>query len=322
MLLSRAAEHVYWAGRYLERAESSARVIKVHTELFLDLPRSAGMGWAPLLAITGSMEQFDELHETADEDSVVTFLLGEERNPGSIVSALDRARENIRATRTVFPREAWEIISDLHVRSGATRGGVVNRWARIAWLDQVIATSHRLRGLLEGTMCRDAASGFLRIGQLVERADMSTRVLDVQAGSLLTSSGSLEPYADVTWMAVLKSLAGYETYRRRASHSIGGDDVLRFVLQDPVFPRSIEHCLIEISQHLLEFRDHEATMTTCAATQTLIEDTKVKALDTAGLHDYVDDLQGRITDPHEPLERTYFPQPTVSAQISSQLATA
>jgi len=326
MLLSRAAENIYWAGRYLERAESSARIIKVHTELFLDLPKSAGMGWTPLLAITGATEQFDELYGEADEESVVGFLLGDERNPGSIVSALALARENIRSTRTVFPREAWEIVSELHRRSSETSSGAVNRWSRIAWLDHVIATNHRLRGLLEGTMCRDAASGFLRIGQLVERADMSTRVLDVQAGSLLGASGALERFADVTWMAVLKSLAGYETYRSQAYQLMSPEGVLRFVLQDPQFPRSIEHCLIEISQHLLEFRDHDATMAVCAATQTLLEETKVRTLQTADLHDYVDALQGQLIAIHAALAATYFggamATPVPAGQTQTQLATA
>jgi uncharacterized alpha-E superfamily protein len=316
MLLSRAAENIYWAGRYLERAESAARIVKVHTELFLDLPRSAGIGWAPLLAITGSIDVFEERFDAPDEDSVVAFVLGGGADTGSILHALDVARDDIRSTRTVFPREAWAIVNELYTRSAETVGGAVNRRARIAWLDRVIATSHRLRGLLEGTMCRDAASGFLRIGQLVERADMSTRVLDVQAGCLLGAAPALDAYADVTWMAVLQSLAGYEVYRRRAYQGMVADDVLRFVLQDPAFPRSIEHCLIEISQHLLEFRDNDATMAVCAAMQTLLEETKVLDFEAAAVHDYVDELQTRLGDLHDSLAETYF-QPATTAELAS-----
>ena len=320
MLLSRDAENIYWAGRYLERAESSARLVKVHTELFLDLPKSAGVGWAPLLAVCGTVEAYEDLHSEPDEDEVVAFLLGDEKNECSILTSLDRARDNIRSTRSVFPREAFHIVNELFVRSAETVSGAVGRRARIAWLDRVIATSQRLRGMLESTMCRDAASGFLRIGQLVERADMSTRVLDVQAGRALDGAGSLEPYADVTWMAALRSLAGYEVYRRRAFVGPSAEGVLRFVLQDPHFPRSIEHCLIEISQHLLEFRGHDATMAACAATQTLLEEAKVLALEVSDVHDYVDELQECIGELHTALAGTYFLQ--ASTSTATQLASA
>src|SRR6476620_9060445 len=112
MLLSRVAEHVYWAGRYLERAEATARLVRTHTELFIDLPRSVGLGWAPLLAVTGSRESFDDGYDRVVEDDVVTFLLADSTHQGSVVASIALARENLRVTRGLIPRRLWEVVNE------------------------------------------------------------------------------------------------------------------------------------------------------------------------------------------------------------------
>lgn len=306
MLLSRVAERVYWAGRYLERAEATARIVKTHTEMYLDLPRSAGMTWAPLLAITGADHDFAELGNHPTEESVIAFLTFDGRNPGSLVASLNRARENMRTTRGVFPREAFEILNDLFLTAAETSEDVVHRRERIRWMDRVIADCQHLGGLLAGTMTRDEVLSFLRIGSHLERADMTTRVLDVRAGSLMAAGDRLGAYGEVAWMGVLKSVAAYQAYRRTVQAGIHGPEALRFLLQDPKFPRSVEHCLVEIATLLRDLSDHDAAVEACAAAQRMVESAKVRTLAWDGLHDYVDALQERIGAVHDELERTYF----------------
>jgi uncharacterized alpha-E superfamily protein len=309
MLLSRAAEAVYWTGRYLERAESTARIIKVHTELFLDLPKAAGVGWSPLLGITGSIDGFERLYTTADratEEDVVCFLAADSRNPGSIVSSLAQARANIRATRPIFPRELWEGLNQLYLLTVETCDDAVPRRSRLSWLETLLGDCQRLTGTMAGAMSHDDAYSFMRIGRHIERADMTARVLEVRAGVLTGVGDELLPYADVTWMSVLKSLCAYQMYRRQVQSRVRGADALRFLLQDPQFPRSVEHCLIEITHCLQELPRHEAALASCADAKALVADARVKTLAWDGLTDYTDELQVRLDELHTVMSDLYF----------------
>jgi len=307
MLLSRVAECVYWGGRYLERAEATARLIKVHTELYLDLPKSANVGWAPLLAVTGSGEGFRGAHPDAKEEDVVTFLGVDGDNPGSIVASLAQARQNFRMTRAMLPTRAWETLNELFLWATDTSAGAVDRRTRLAWMDEVISRCQLLSGLVAGTTSHGECYSFLEIGRLVERADMTTRVLDVQAGILIRQPGEdLEPYADVTWMSVLRSLAAGQMFRRTGPVGASGPEALRFLLKDPRFPRSVEHCLTGASRALLELPRSEEPMAACARLQTALEDVAVSELSGEVLHGFVDDLQEGIASIHDLVSTIYF----------------
>ena len=115
MLLSRTADNLYWGARYLERAEDTARIVRAYTELVIDLPTSALSTWEPLLAVSGTSASFHEAHDASGELPIVRFLVADQHNPGSIASSVDRARENLRTTREIIPREAWQTINDLYL---------------------------------------------------------------------------------------------------------------------------------------------------------------------------------------------------------------
>jgi uncharacterized alpha-E superfamily protein len=308
VLLSRVAESMYWTGRYIERAESTARIVKVHTEQFLGLPKAAGLGWAPLLAVTGTDEAFARLHGPATEERVVSFLVADPANPGSVVSSLVRARENVRATQAVFPRDAWEALNRLVLDATEGAGGAVARPGRRPWAVEVVAGCQRFAGTLAGTMSHDAAHHFLLIGRQIERADMTTRVLDVRAGTLPQGpAGEVRPYDDLAWTSVLRSLSADQMYRRSGGRPAEGADIVRFLLQDRQFPRSVEHCLVEIGRCLLELPRHDAAMKVCAALVDALGDDHVEGLAAAGLHDYVDALQLQLVELHGALRTTWFP---------------
>ena len=237
MLLSRVAEGVYWAGRYAERAEATARLIKVHTELFLDLPRSAGVGWSPLLAVTGSGDAFSTRYSHAAEDEVVAFLAVDGGNPSSVIASLAKAHANLRITGTVVPRQSWEVLNALFLWAADTSPQAVDRRTRMAWMDNIVRQCQLFSGSLAGTMCHDESYSFLEMGRFMDRADMTTRVLDVQAEILIGQGADpVRPYADITWMSVLHSLASREMFLRQRQSGASGPEALRFLLKDPRFP--------------------------------------------------------------------------------------
>src|SRR5262249_33631794 len=130
MLLSRFAETLYWAGRYLERAEATARMIRVHTELVLDLPLAAGVGWSPLLAVTGCSGEFLGRHTAPDEDDVVDFLATDPKNRGSVLASIGQARANLHASRVVLPNSSWEVMNNLHSWALASAEEAIGRRTR------------------------------------------------------------------------------------------------------------------------------------------------------------------------------------------------
>ncbi|HET9257829.1 MAG TPA: alpha-E domain-containing protein [Pseudonocardiaceae bacterium] len=323
MLLSRFAESLYWAGRYLERAETTARLIKVHTELFLDLPRSAGVGWSPLLAVTGSNEEFLGRHAGPEEEDVVGFLATDPKNLGSILASISQARVNLRVSRVLLPSPSWEVVTDLHGWASATSEEAIDRRSRLRWMDSVISDCHLLVGMLAGTMCDDEAYAFLQIGRHLERADMTTRVLDVQAGILLSQraenpggTGDI-PYHDVTWMSVLRSLCAHQMFRRSVGCGVSGPDALRFLLQDAQFPRSVEFCLASASRSLLQLPRSALPMARCARIHTTLRDLTVTDIRTPDeLHELSEALQEGIGDLHDTLAQAYFrlsPEPVLSS---------
>lgn len=237
-MLSRVAANIFWMARYIERAENTARLINVNTNLILDLPGRVRLGWEPIIDITGSRELFFSMYHEADERSVVRFLIANPANPGSILSALSFAREDARTIRDIIPGEAWEQVNQLYLRAKDLSKTGLSRRNRFDYLGNIILGAQTITGLLAGTMTHDEGYEFLRIGRNLERADMTTRIIDVRSGSLLPElPEEVLPFENIQWMSVLKSLTGYHMYRRHERVVVRRSDVLRFLLQERRFPR-------------------------------------------------------------------------------------
>jgi uncharacterized alpha-E superfamily protein len=247
-LLSRVAEQLYWAARYLERAEDTARIVRTYTEVIVDLPTSVVSSWEPLLSVTGTGSLHAIHHDHVDEASVVALLVCDESNPSSISSAIGAARESLRSAREVLPREAWQVVNDLSLYVTAHRADGVSRRSRSRFMERIIADAQRLDGILSATMSRDHAYEFLRIGQSIERADMTTRVLGVRAAALVR--GRAEQFAEVQWMGVLRSLSALQMYQRATRSPIDGQAVIDFLLHNPSFPRSVVSCLQSVGDSI------------------------------------------------------------------------
>ena len=247
-LLSRVAEQLYWAARYLERAEDTVRVVRAYTDVLVDLPTSVSTSWEPLLAITGTKSLHASFHAQADEASIVKFLIADDENPHCVVNSIANARENLRSVREVLPREGWQVVNDLYLYVAAHRSDGVSRRSRARFAERVIADSQRLDGILSAVMNRDHAYEFLRIGQALERADMTTRVLGVRAAALV--DGGADVFAEVQWMGVLRSLSALQMYQRATASPIDGEAVIDFLLHDRAFPRSVMSCLLSVRDSL------------------------------------------------------------------------
>ncbi len=306
LLLSRVAEGAYWAGRYLERAEGTARLIRSHSDLIIDLPRTATLGWQPLLTVLGLEAEHGTPMEAAGEEDVVHRLSADPDEPSSILSSVEALHHNLRVTRAVLPMDAAEVLTELHSFTLATADRAVDRRTRSAWLTAIVRRCQTLTGILGDTMSHDDAYCFLTIGRQLERADLTSRVLDVQANLLTTGRGeALEPYLDISWFAALRSVSALQAFRRSGLPATP-EAQISFLLRDNKCPRSVEACLIETGRWLLEIPGNGDAMSRCAAAQALLEEADGGPLLGADLHRFSDAIQRAIAEVNDAIEATWF----------------
>lgn len=322
MLLSRVAETLYWMVRYIERAEDTARMVMVNSELLLDLPKTVSLGWEPLLTITDSTETFLGHYKEITERNVVKFLIGDERNPGSVISSLGAAREDMRVIRAIVPREAWETLNDLRSLARDQLSHGLTRRGRYAYLKAIIGYCQQITGNLTGTMAHDRAYKFVRMGRNLERADMGVRILDVRAQSLLPRQVEelLKPFNDIQWKSVLKSMASYQNYRRKVHVRVKGAAVLGYLLQDTLSPRAILHTLGEVEDCLGDLPRNEESLRALSRARRMVKEADVHALATAGLHEFLDELSAALADIHAILVTTYFQLEEAAEPLSAASA--
>jgi uncharacterized alpha-E superfamily protein len=309
-MLSRVAENIYWLGRYTERAENTARIVSVNANLLLDLPRGIAPGWAPLVYISGANAEFEERYENYNECHVVHFLLGDERNAGSTLYALGAARENCRTIRDFVPREAWELLNELYLyaRDELERG--MSKGGRHTYLKHIIQGVQGINGLLSGTMLHDQGYEFLHLGRFLERADMTTRIIDVRSANLLPhETTELQPFETIQWVSVLKSMTAYQAYRRSEQVRVQREPVLRFLFQHREFPRAVWHSIEAVRHSLERLPRDEAALRVAGRIKRNLEAAEPWRLDQKRLHAYVDELQLAIGDLHAEIAKTWFPPP-------------
>jgi uncharacterized alpha-E superfamily protein len=309
-MLSRLAENVYWLARYLERTEGIARIVRVNSHLLLDLPPGYAPGWLPLIDITGDREKFDETHTRADERDVMQWLIADRTNSGSLIASLTYARDNARTLRDLVPREAWEHLNTLCMEVAEALPQGVGKRGRFEFLNRVILGVQTLTGMLEGIMNRNDASKFMSIGRSLERADMTSRIVDVRSAQLLPGdTPELRPFENIQWMSVLKSLSGYQMYRLKLQTRVNRVDVLEFLLRDDEFPRAFLFCLREVEHCLKELPAHERSLRAIARLRLFLRRSSLETLDQAALHELIDHLQLHLSRIHARIAKTYFPQP-------------
>ncbi len=295
-LLSRVADRIYWAGRYIERAEDTSRVVRSFGDMLADIPTADAVQWSSLRSVAGA-EAGELVTDGSDEMEVVEFLLADLEHHNSVAKTVEFCRQNLRTCREVLPREAWQTVNDLalYVRSNAATS--LNRRSREGFLTRVINDSRRLDGVLTSSMTRDEAFEMWRLGRYLERADMTTRVVGVRAATLLAlPAGAADAFAEVRWMSVLRSVSALQMYQRASHSSIQGPDVVRFLLFDHRFPRSVAGCLAEIRSSLLRLPANETVMQALEAADRQLRDCRPASDDGVALDAALDGVQRSLID--------------------------
>lgn len=312
-MLSRVADRMYWLGRYTERAENSARMLSVNTLLALDLPQDVHPNWPALVRVTGSHTLFAERGGWPDEQHVVDFMLADADNPGSLISSLAYARENARVTRDVISSEAWEHVNDLFLLTQARLGRAMADSDRYALLQDIIAGCQKLSGIMSSTMSHDHAYNFTWLGRTLERADMTTRILDLGRADFMPAargqSEEARPYEDLLWVSVLRSLGAYQTYRRNVQSRVIDVEVVQYLLQDRRFPRSVAHCLEKLEACLRDLPGSWPVRDALRPLQGRLALVEPAQLLAQGLHQYLDQLQQLFNGVHEAVVSTWLRPP-------------
>ena len=305
-MLSRVADCLYWMSRYVERAENSARLLDVNFQLMLDfenLPEDvARQHWLPILSTLEHADLFHRSYQEADADSVVEFIALSEKNPNSIRSCLSRARENARAVREQISSEMWEQINGLYlfVRSDEARNLLHS--SAYQFFRRIIQDSQLFIGTTDTTMTHGEGWDFVQIGKFLERADCTSRILDVKYHILLPGGERVGGTVDtVQWMAVLRSLSALEAYRKLYLGAIAPWKIAEFLILHDRFPRSLRYCIQRLDAALHRVSGVPEDRYGCEAERLsgrlrsdLDYTTSAEIFQNHGLHEYLDRLQGRL----------------------------
>jgi uncharacterized alpha-E superfamily protein len=291
--------------RYIERAENTARLVNTYNFLLLDLPRGTRIGWEILPVITGGHLQFSERYQRHDERNTIKFLLADSSNPGALLNSIKSARENCRTSREALPGQAWEQLNELYLYTNARVNDAVPRRWRFEFLTEIIRRCQQMTGLLAGTMTHDHAYDFVRIGRNLERADMTTRVVDIGAMSMQDSddSGNIDEHV---WTSMLKALNAYQMYRKDIQLGVHCADVVSYLLQNDYLPRSVAHCLDVVEECLGDLPLHTDALTPVRDARRRLDRIKPEKLDAVKLHQEVDRLQVGISNIHKQIRKTWF----------------
>ena len=310
-MLSRVAESIYWMSRYIERAENVARFVDVNLHLILDMPTGVQAQWEPLVATTGDDEVFAERYGEASRESVIRFLTFDAENPNSIISCLRAARENARSIRENISSEMWVQLNDAYLMVTETS----EQWAMAEpheFFTDIKLASHLFVGLTDNIMSHSEGWHFSQLGRLIERADKTSRIVDVKYFILLPSVWDVNtPFDDIQWGALLHSASGFEMYRRTYG-LISPDDVAAFLLLDREFPRSVLYCLSKAEESLHAISGTPLETFSNSAEQRLgqlraeFAYAHVKQILSVGLHEFLDAFQTKLNLVGEDVYKTFF----------------
>ena len=301
-MLSRVAERIYWMARYLERAENTARLVAVYSELLLDLPAEAELDWGVPLEILGLGDAWARQPRQGGE---LEFLLCGPDNFASLLTSLHGARENARTTRDVMPSEAWQAVNEMHLYVERELPEAARRPGKGLPAD-IVRRCHEITGIIEGGMSHGPAYQFVRLGRSLERADMTSRLIDVAAAVMLTGRDELQHYSNTIWRGVLRALSAYQMYRQYVRRRIQGEDVVAFLLVDGQFPRSVMHCVACLDDAAAALPRHDATRGEVAVLKRELASQDLQLINYERVHRLVDDLQIEFASLNDTIFETWL----------------
>ncbi len=317
-MLSRVADSIYWTSRYIERAENIARYIGVNLQSNLDNRADIGGQWESLVVTTGDYEWFKEKYgpldgkNTAAKDTILHFLTFDEAYPNSILSCVTRARENARAIKSNLSLEAWEQLNKFYLMLTEPDARYRSLESPHDFYSEVRLASNLFEGIVDSTLSRGEEWNFLMLGKYMERANQTSRILDVKYFILLPNAsegGSLVD--DLLWAALLHSVSGYEMFRR-AHGRIVPDKVVEFLILDREFPRAVLFCLLRAEECLLSISGTPAGAYRNGAEKRIsqlrsrLAYTHVEEIIGQGLHEFLDMLQTGLNEAGDAIYRTFL----------------
>jgi uncharacterized alpha-E superfamily protein len=312
-MLSRVANSIYWMCRYIERAENVARFIGVNLNLLLDMPSEKGKHWDPLIMITGDQALFENDCPDCGQEAVIRFLTFNREYSNSILCCLAAARENGRSIREIISSEMWEHLNNFYLELADPSSSQLALSDPHRFFKIIQMRSHLFTGLLDSTMSHGEAWNFARMGMMIERADKTSRILDVKYFMLLPSADLVNsPIDNIQWTAVLKSASAFEMFRKQ-HHQITPRSVADFLIFDSQFPRSIRHCVTKSKICLQRINGTTSPAGSRNAAEKklgrLEADLAYSDIDEViqrGMHEYLDNLQTRLNQIDTAIGTTYF----------------
>ena len=299
-MLSRVADSIYWMSRYIERAENVARFVDVNLHLMLDLPGSGAQQWQPLVDISGDTEIFAARHDKPTQRNVIQFLTFDTTNPNSILSCLRAARENARSVREIISSEMWEQANQFYLLVSGAAGNRRYATDPQELFASVKMASQLFAGVTDATMTHGEGWHFCRLGRQLERADKTSRIVDVKYFLLLPRIHDVgTALDDVQWAAVLRSASAFEMYRKKHGRIVP-ERIVEFLLLDREFPRAIHHCLTATRQSVHAISGTPQGMFRSPAEQLLgllcseLAYAQIDEIIATGLHEYLDALQTKM----------------------------
>ena len=304
-MLSRTADHLFWMARYMERAENTARMLDVNYQTSL-LPQGADtaeQGWRGLLSISELTWAFEQKHRKVDAKSVMDFMVRDASNLSSIYSCLRAARENARAVRGALTTEVWETQNQTWLEfNRMLKDGAFERDPG-SFFEWVKFRSHLSRGVTVGTMLMDEALHFLRIGTFLERADNTARLLDVKfhalAGDYFGSSDKETQEVDFYHLsAILRSVSGFEIYRKVYRNVIRPERVAELLILRPDMPRSLAACMNDVVANLQLVANQQSaeTLRRAGRLKSDLQYGRIDEILATGLHAYLTQFLDRVND--------------------------
>ena len=311
-MLSRVASAIYWMNRYIERAENYARFIDVRLTLTLDLPEGTAEQWDPLVRTTGDDAVFARRLGKPQKETLIRILPANTANPNSNMSCLSAARQNARSVREIISSEMWEQVnrSYLTVTDAVSSGRFMQNPQ--GFFAEVKMASHLFGGITDATMSHGEGWHFGRLGRLLERADKTSRILDVKYFILLPDVSDVgTPFDNIQWSALLKSASALEMYRKHAGR-ITPHQVVEFLIFNPNFPRAIRYCLIkgEDSLHAILGSDGGAGQNLAGRRlgrlRADLDYADIGEITAQGLHEFLDNLQAELNRVGDAIFDTFF----------------
>jgi uncharacterized alpha-E superfamily protein len=322
VLLARYADCIFWLARYVERAENLARILDVNETFSRD--SCGGQNWRSIVQLNSDEERFFAGHDAASAHSVVNFYVIDGENPTSIVSAIRYARENARTLRPLISTEMWVQLNVFYNRLAALGADDLAPGNLAALFATIKEACQAHTGITEGTFFRDQGWYFYQIGRYIERADQTTRLLDIKYHLLLPSVADVGSPVDVSqWNALLRSAAGYHAYRRLHAANTTPGRVAGFMLLNTAFPRSVHHCVREVGRLLGDVKSHHGLRHGNDAAeeldrlQVLLGTLDISAILRSGLHEFLDSLQRQLIAITRELSIAFFGCARESAQTQS-----